>query len=145
MSFKSLPKLIYYRIVPRKIRRVIGTTIDNSFLAKHLGLSQRIDANIYKGFYNSWDDALKVSFGYESQLIFEKVKKSALKVRDGKALFERDSVLYYEKIYNWPLLAILFKIASERNNTLDLVDYGGSLGSVYFQHKKFLSCLKQIK
>lgn len=132
-------------IIPFSLRRKVGNYIDNSKLATKIGISKREKANKFIGFFTNWEDALKVSFGYDTKLIFEKVKQAALKVRDGKALFERDSVLYYDKIYNWSLLAILLKIASERNNRLDLVDFGGSLGSVYFQHKEFLNCLKQIK
>lgn len=107
--------------------------------------SKQIKANEYYGFYSSWEEAKKQTKGYEDKLIFEKVKKAALAVKSGKALFERDSVLFYEKIYDWPLLAILLKIAYENNDKLNLVDYGGSLGSTFFQHRRFLSNLDEIR
>lgn len=91
------------------------------------------------GNYTSWDAALKDATGYDSALIFEKVKCAAVAVKEGRATYERDSVLFYEEDYNWPLLAMLLKIAGENRNKLSVLDFGGSLGSTYFQHRKMLS------
>ena len=102
-------------------------------------------ANEYSGFFSTWQDALKQTKGYNDQHIFEKVKKAALAVKSGKALFERDSVLFYKPVYNWPLLAILLRISYQYSGKLNLIDFGGSLGSTYFQHKDFLSSLSEIK
>ena len=98
----------------------------------------------YFGNYSSWQEAEKYSTGYSSDLILEKVKKSLLKVKNGEAVYERDSVLFNKKEYSWPLLAALLWIASRNNNKLNLIDFGGSLGSSYFQNKEFLSHLKEL-
>lgn len=122
-------------------------TFKNAFSAKVMKLSGKNPkaANEYRGFFSSWDEAKRQTTGYEDKLIFEKVKKAALEVKRGNAVFERDSVLFYKKIYNWPLLALLLKISHEHNGVLNLVDYGGSLGSTYFQHRDFLASLAEVR
>lgn len=99
----------------------------------------------FLGDYASWDEAKAESFGYDSDKIIEKVKDSLLKVKNGEAVYERDSVLLDKKQYSWPLLAALFCIASANNNKLSLIDFGGSLGSTYFQNRELLSSLNELK
>lgn len=64
-------------------------------------------------------------------------------MRDGDALWERDSVCFFHEEYNWPLLACLLFVASHNNNALHVLDFGGALGSTYMQHRKALSGLKE--
>jgi putative methyltransferase (TIGR04325 family) len=90
------------------------------------------------GNYASWDAAKKQCTGYDDNAILEKVKSACLKVKNNEALFERDGVCFYEQAYLYPLLAILLKIAGENNGELTVIDFGGSLGSAFSQHKKFL-------
>ncbi len=97
------------------------------------------------GNYLSWDDAMKASKGYDSEAILDQVKGALLKVRNGEAAYERDSVLFDEIEYSWPLLASLLWIAQQNGNRLSLVDFGGSLGSSYFQNRKFLQHLDELK
>jgi hypothetical protein len=92
------------------------------------------------GKFDTWESALKVCSGYDSDVIFDKVKKAAIAVRDGKACFERDSYLFYKKQTNFPILAILLSIYIEMGE-LRVLDFGGSLGSMYFQHKDVLGSL----
>ena len=96
------------------------------------------------GHYVTWEDAAKLCTGYDTNNIIEKVKESSLKVKNGDAVFERDSVLFYDKQYSWPLLAILLRISSEQNGRLHILDFGGSLGSTYTQNKDFLSVVNNF-
>lgn len=88
---------------------------------------------------------MKASTGYDVDIILNKVRDSLLKVKRGDASYERDSVLFDEFQYSWPLVAGLLWIATQKNNRLDLVDFGGSLGSTYFQNRKFLAHLKELR
>lgn len=97
------------------------------------------------GDYADWKDAKDASTGYDSDLILDKVRDSMLKVKSGEPLYERDSVLFDKVQYSWPLLAGLLWIATQKDNRLDLVDFGGSLGSTYFQNRKFLAHLKELR
>jgi putative methyltransferase (TIGR04325 family) len=52
--------------------------------------------------------------------------------------YERDSVLFDHIEYSWPLLSGLLWSAGIHGQ-LNLIDFGGSLGSTYQQNRKFLS------
>ncbi len=93
------------------------------------------------GNYSSWNEAIKNSAGYDSPEILEKVKNSLLKVKYGEAIAERDSVILDKPEYSWPALAGLLLAASNNGNNLNVLDFGGSLGSSYFQNRKLLSHL----
>lgn len=99
----------------------------------------------FDGNYASWAEAEKVSTGYNSAAVFQRVRDAALKVKRGEAVFERDSVCFYHEEFRWPTLACLLAIAAERGGQLRVLDFGGSLGSFYFQHRKFFSRLKEIR
>lgn len=75
--------------------------------------------------------------GYDSNGIVNKVKDALLKVKNGNAAFERDSVAFDKYEYTWPVLTGLLWIAAQRSGKLSVLDFGGSLGSTYFQYKKF--------
>ena len=92
----------------------------------------------WKGNYADWSSALAASDGYDSELILEKVRDATIKVKTGQAVYERDSFIFEEKQYSWALLAILMRIAAQHANSLKVIDFGGSLGSTYFQNKDFL-------
>ena len=82
----------------------------------------------FSGNYSTWEEAKASSEGYDSGSILDKVKEALLKVKNGQAVYERDSVLFDEIEYSWPLLAALLWISSRHDNRLNLVDFGGSLG-----------------
>jgi putative methyltransferase (TIGR04325 family) len=87
----------------------------------------------------SWDNILlETSNGYNKNQILEKCKNSLLKVKNGEYPYERDSVLFTEKEIFFPLLSSLFYVSINNNNTLNIIDFGGSLGSTYFQNRDIL-------
>lgn len=114
-------------------------------LAKRLRGSQITDAYGLSGDYHSWDEALAASTGYDSEVILEKTRTSLLKVKNNKAAYERDSVLFDEIMYAWPLLAGLMWVAARCEGKLNVLDFGGSLGSTYFQNRTFLSMLHMVR
>jgi putative methyltransferase (TIGR04325 family) len=98
----------------------------------------------WHGNFSSWKEALEKSGGYDSEVIVEKVKISALKVKNGLAAYERDSVIFENIEYSFPLLSGLLWIAARNNGKLNVLDFGGSLGSSYFQNKLFLDSLSTV-
>jgi len=98
----------------------------------------------YHGNYSSWEEAAKKTTGYEENIILEKVRKAVISVKNGEAAFERDSVLFNQIVYSWPVLAGLLWAASQNNGNLHVLDFGGSLGSSYFQNRKFLKGLASV-
>ena len=98
----------------------------------------------WKGDYSSWQDAQKDAIGYDSDNILQAVRKSLLKVKNGDAAYERDSVIFDEIQYSWPLLSGLMFCAAKEKGRLKVLDFGGSLGSTYYQNKKFLDKLDYV-
>lgn len=92
----------------------------------------------YSGRYNSFGEAIKFcGKGYSDEAIFEKVKNSTLAVVNGEAAYERDSYLFYEKEINYNLMMYLYNIILEEG-CLNVLDWGGALGSTFHQHRKLL-------
>jgi putative methyltransferase (TIGR04325 family) len=106
---------------------------------------KNVDQAIWSGDFASWNEAKKKCTGYDTMLILDKCKNALLKVKNGEALYERDSVIFDEIEYSWGLLAGLQKTALENNGNLCVLDFGGSLGSTYYQNKLFLNSFKSIE
>jgi putative methyltransferase (TIGR04325 family) len=88
----------------------------------------------WSGNYSTWREAQKKCTGYDSQNIIDKVKDSLLKVKNGEAVFERDSVIFDKVHYSYPLLSALSQVALAKGS-LNVLDFGGSLGSSYYQNR----------
>lgn len=98
----------------------------------------------WHGSYKSWEEAKSASTGYDSNEIIQKVRSSLLKVKNGEAAYERDSVIFDEIEYSWQLLAGLMFASAKSGGVLKVLDFGGSLGSTYYQNKKFLDRLDSL-
>lgn len=96
------------------------------------------------GDFSSWEQAQKLCTGYNSSEILDKVQSSAIKIRDKRAVYERDSMIFDEIQYSFPLLAGIMWVAAQNNGKINVLDFGGSLGSSYYQNKSFLDSLKEV-
>jgi putative methyltransferase (TIGR04325 family) len=99
----------------------------------------------FRGDYSSWAEARAASTGYDVPTILAKVRAATLQVISGAAACERDSVALEQVEYSLPLLVCLLYAASRSGNQLDLLDLGGSLGSSYWQNRKFLGHLSHVR
>jgi putative methyltransferase (TIGR04325 family) len=97
------------------------------------------------GDFGSWEEAVQARTDYDSEIILKKTKVALLKVKNGEAVYERDSVLFNEIQYSWPLLAGLMWVAAQSGGKLNVLDFGGSLGSTYFQNLAFLRSLSEVR
>lgn len=95
--------------------------------------------------YQNWQSARAAAKGYDSDDIFQKIRWAARMVRDGRALWERDSVLFYHEEYNLPLLAGLMSAAATGKGRLSVLDFGGAFGSTYMQHRAPLDRLEHLE
>jgi putative methyltransferase (TIGR04325 family) len=98
----------------------------------------------WHGNFASWNEASAKCPGYEAEAILERVKKSALLVKSGEAVYERDSFLFDEVQYSYPVLSSLMWIGAINKGNLHVLDFGGSLGSTYYQNRKFLDQLPEV-
>ncbi|MBE9584641.1 methyltransferase, TIGR04325 family [Mucilaginibacter sp. JRF] len=99
----------------------------------------------WHGRYPNWQEAMKNTTGYNADAIFERVKAAAIKVKNGQASYERDGIATDHVELFYPLLSALLWIASQNNNSLSLIDYGGSLGTSYRQNYPFLKHLEHLQ
>lgn len=97
----------------------------------------------WQGDFPSWEKALSQCSSYNSEIIFQKVASASRSVENGKSVFERDSALFDEIEYSWPLLSSLLWVYA-KEQYLDLIDYGGALGTTWRQNKSFLAHLDNI-
>ncbi len=91
--------------------------------------------------FGTWEAAQAQSSGYDANEILAQVQASTEAVLRGDAAFERDGVAFISPEYRWPVLAGLLEEAA-RKGELKVLDFGGSLGSVYWQHRKFFTDVK---
>lgn len=127
MRIKEIIKLITPPILLKAATRLCGK--DNSL----------------RGNYSSWSEAMALCTGYDDKAILEKTREAVMKVKRGEAVYERDSVLFDKVIYSWPLLAGLMCVAAQNDGVLNVLDFGGSLGSTYFQNRAFLEKLREVR
>jgi putative methyltransferase (TIGR04325 family) len=107
-------------------------------------LAARRHAPAWSGDYRSWAEAMAEASGYDAPSILDRVETAALRVKRGEAVYERDGVVFDAIQYSWPLLAGLMWVAA-REGRLDVVDFGGALGTTYFQNRRFLEMLREVR
>jgi len=98
----------------------------------------------YYGRPADWHQAKAMSGGYSDEDILAKVAEAARAVASGAARYERDSVLFQDTVYPFAVLAALLRAALANENRLEVVDFGGSLGSTYHQCRHFLDSVSSI-
>jgi len=91
-----------------------------------------------------WALASKRSSGYDQPDILERVATATREVIAGRAHFERDSVLFHRPEFRFPVVAALLHVASLNGGRLSVVDFGGALGSAYWQSRPLLSGLQTV-
>jgi putative methyltransferase (TIGR04325 family) len=91
-----------------------------------------------------WQAALQQSTGYDDNSILERVAGATREVLAGRACFERDSVLFYQADFPYPIITALLNAALAGGGRLRVIDFGGSLGSTYRQCAPFLRHLVEL-
>jgi len=131
----AVPRSIARRILPPRAVAAVQILFKRQFIT-------------YSRPYDSWAAAKRDATGYDDPAILQAVRKSASAVKEGRAAFEYGSLAYEEIAFRWPLLACLLHVALQRyplsGRPLHILDFGGSLGSVYFQHRMFLERLPSL-
>ncbi|WP_343556013.1 hypothetical protein [Sphingobacterium sp.] len=93
----------------------------------------------WSGRYMYWEDVKSLTDWYEANLILNRTYQSMLEIRDGHAVYERDSVLFEKKEYPFALISSLLYIATKNDLKLKVIDFGGSLGTTYYQRYEFFT------
>ena len=91
----------------------------------------------YSGNFSSWQRAEDESSGYDSKPILEKVLIATRSVIAGNAAYEQDSITFPVPSCPSYLLAALAISNNVNNERIDILDWGGSLGSLYFRSRPY--------
>ncbi len=130
------------------LRSTIKIFIPPVLLRRYHAIQIRKGKMIHSGWsgdYTSWAEAKMDCEGYDKKEILDKVLKAVLKVKSGEAAYERDSVAFSDLEYSGYLLDALLESAAMQKGRLHVVDFGGSLGSTYFQYKSLLHDVKDLR
>jgi putative methyltransferase (TIGR04325 family) len=100
---------------------------------------------VFTGDYRTWASARMASDGYDDQAVLQKVRAATREVVAGRALWERDGIAFNSPEVNEPLLTALREIAAREGNRLELIDFGGALGSTWRQHRAALGGLVAVR
>ena len=101
--------------------------------------------NVLQGVYATWAEAAHAGTAYSAAEILSRVEHAALQVERGEAAFERDSIAFPTMEWPFPLLAALLRAAARAGGRLNVLDFGGSLGSTYRQCREFLSVVTSLR
>ena len=93
---------------------------------------------VFDDSFDSWEAAEGAADGYDSREIIDRVVRSTRAVKAGSGLFERDGIVFHNPEYRWPVAYALATSVAEHGE-LRVLDVGGSLGSVYWQHRGLLT------
>lgn len=99
----------------------------------------------FEGDFPNWIEASRHATGYSADAILSKALEATLKVKGGEAAYERDSVVFDQAEYVWPVLAGVMWVAARNQGRLNVLDFGGALGSTYYQHRQFLEGLADVR
>jgi putative methyltransferase (TIGR04325 family) len=98
----------------------------------------------WKGNYKAFNDAKVKCSGYDEDHILNRIADATAKVKNGEIAYERDGIIHDKVQLNFHLLNVLLLVASRNNNKLTIIDFGGSLGTSYYQNIKYLSHLTEL-
>lgn len=99
----------------------------------------------WKGDYKNYQEAQEKCTGYDEEHILNRIIESTLKVKNKEVPYERDGIAYDTVQMNFPLLKTLLYVASKNDNELTIIDFGGSLGTTYYQNYPYLKHLKRLR
>lgn len=104
----------------------------------------RGNGTVFTGNYASWIEAARAASGYADPGILERTRRATALARDDTSIFERDSVILPRPDYPLAALAALLHIANLKEGRLRVLDFGGALGSTFFQLRRFLAPLREV-
>ena len=95
----------------------------------------------FKFGYESWSQIPIKDAGYAEDRILQKVVAANTRMLSEEKGWERDGVFFNEAIPNFPLFAALSLASTNLSAVITILDFGGGLGTTYFQSRKFLGGL----
>lgn len=98
----------------------------------------------FSGDYKTWEEAIDQSGGYDQASILRRVRVAAKAIVDGDAGAERDGFLLPSACPSFPLIASALALALRNRGRVSILDFGGALGSTYYQCREFLAPVTEL-
>ena len=93
------------------------------------------------GFYPTWSAASHRADGYDQEAILSRIELAVRQVLGGNGNYERDGIIFSDNAVRWPVVASIL-LAQANCPDLKILDFGGSLGSLWLQHRGVLAGIK---
>ncbi len=94
----------------------------------------------WTGNYSTWESAAKRAGGYDQTAIYERVETAVREVLAGRGSYERDGVVFHDRDIRWVVVSACL-LALHQCGHLRVLDFGGSLGSLWLQHRRLIEPL----
>ena len=91
----------------------------------------------FQGEFEDWQSAKHASSGYHDDQLVKRLCSAAIEVRDGNAAWEQDGQIWDHITSDMPIFAAMARVALSRGGGISVLDFGGGLGSGYFQCRAF--------
>ena len=133
MTVEAVGRLLH-RMIPTRLRAMLRPLKPNPLR--------------YSRAFPTWEAACRKAGSYADPILLEEELNAARAVREGRAAFALFGIPQTRLALRWPLLASLMSIAGWRGafsgRPLHILDFGGGLGSVYDQHRRFLDTIPAL-
>lgn len=93
---------------------------------------------LFDGPFDSWRSAIAKSDGWDVPAVLDKTLAVSMKQKNGTIVFQQDTITYYHIIYSKSILFFIAMASAMEGGKLNIVDFGGSLGTNFFQNKRVL-------
>jgi putative methyltransferase (TIGR04325 family) len=90
------------------------------------------------GPFSSWAEARSYSAGYDDLAILEAVDRATLTALRSERV-SQDGMVLDSASLPFPLIACLMRVALKKGRPINVIDFGGGLGSVWYRCRMFLS------
>lgn len=82
------------------------------------------------------------NLGYEDDEIAKKIYLTTQKLIHGVARYERDGILFDDDKWDLNVItSILYVINNSNNKEINIIDYGGGMGTIFYKNKEILEKL----
>lgn len=135
----TAPRLLYLKSILKQLLPPAAVTMLRRLRRDH---GNRLR---FTGDYPTWEAARKDCVGYDALEILEITRAAMLKIKRGEAAYERDSVLFVRPEPPYPLICGLLRAATRSGSRLSVLDFGGALGSSYYQCRGYLDGLPGLR
>lgn len=99
----------------------------------------------WEGAFLNWAEARAACSGYDAAEVTGRVTAAARQVRAGQAVYDRDGVAFSQPPAPWPALAFVAGAARPQGGGLNVLDFGGALGGLYFQNRTHLAACHPLR